>query len=318
MNTFNLITVLNYIKENKITDLINNLQIPSELMGNMELLELITSSSSNNKTVLELTELGHFILKMSADYKNNQNYSNEPTIERKQILDKLNNHDQLLDMVLDDLHKIKRSLGALSLDMIKDKGSMTQNQQLDIDSIYSEKNLGSKSLSKTFPDMNNENVSDNDSTKEEWDDTDWIDSLTIIRQNLDQQTIETQNKIFRKLHDNKKNLLDKMTEKNYIEAIMEAYLLLDLIFSLILSFKADFKLNTQKKLIEKYFLIDDFPLKIKLDFLHFIEQAFLDIQKPIAEQEIKLGEKVTSMVIAQVLLTFDAIIAIMKNVISSN
>ena len=143
----NLISLLECIQNNNLTQIRDLLSKQQGILENLETLGVLSVTSSDNPLKISLTPLGESILSSN------------------QILSILKLHDTVLHSITSDLQRIKTSLSAISLDVIRNQtiepnSSVINNSLLkkDTESFSDSKEVSKERLEPSITPSNDEQV----------------------------------------------------------------------------------------------------------------------------------------------------------------
>ena len=261
----NLISLLEYIQNHNLTQIQEFLSKHKGILENLETLGVLTVTSSDNPLKISLTPLGESILSSN------------------QILSILKLHDTVLHSITSDLQRIKTSLSAISLDVIRNQtiepnSSVINNSLLkkDTESFSDSKEVSKERLEPSITTSNVEQVKS---------------YILELKQTLPENEINHHRYNLNTINKNYKKIIQLMQQKEFHEFGLESYLLMDAMFIFILNLfdtKNPSVLNLP--LEKKYRVLKNFPLQIELELVQFLDQFFTDNQSN-TEDALKIGEK---------------------------
>lgn len=287
LSDVNLISFLDFVKNNNLNEISGITSIYPQILSILTFLDVVTILGSDIEKKVSLTPLGESIL------------------DNFQLKNSLNNQDNVLHTISSDIQRIKSSLSAISLDIIRSQGtaqSLNSGSDLLLQPDNNIKDIpqragGSKIVPKS---LSNQSIEDFKTFVQEKIGTSGPEFVNTFQKNL-QQIKNNFSKVNTLLH-----------TKNYNEFGFESFILLDSILIFVLKF---FEQHNPAVLTlsleEKSKILKDLPLKIDTQLLQFLDKINKDIQTN-ASDKLKVGEKTATKMFALIHTLYESFITIFQ------
>lgn len=287
LSDVNLISFLRFVKNSNHDEISSITAKYPELTTILSFLDVITILSSDNKIDFSLTPLGKSIL------------------ENFEIMNSLENQDKVLRTISSDIQRIKSSLSAISLDIIRSQGpgqsiSSSSDFLLQHDNDLKDipkRSSGSKVVPQTITGQN-------------------IEELKIYVEdkitNLSLESLNTLKKNLQRIKNNFSKVNSLLHDKKYEEFGLESFILVDGILIFLLKFfDQQDPAVLSKSLEEKSNILKDLPLELDTQLMQFLDRINNDIQTN-ASDKLNIGEKTASKMFASIHSIYESFITIFK------
>ena len=269
LTELDLISFLNLVTKQDYDKIATIQTSHPQILTILEALGVITvkgSDDSKDKFTILLTNLGQSIT-TNIELKNS-----------------ISQQGSVLQTIASDIQRIKSSLSAISLDVIRSQGLMQ------------DESYGSNHLLEKNTDLREVPTARQEGSKlpNEATGTDLEGLKNYIREtkeNLPRETIQAHQRNLKRIKDNYKKISSIMQNKAYEEFGIEAFLLVDALFLFILSFFDQKNQAIMSYTLEKkYTLLKEFPILVDPELVQFLDRFYNDIQNNNPEP-LKIGEK---------------------------
>ena len=275
LDNLNLIDLLYIIRQNKLSELRSLWDQNSDIFKTLETLKVITIISSDSNLKIELTPIGSSI------------QSND------EIVQSMKTQEVKLNTIQLDLQRIKSSLSAISLDVLRSKGIVEENPYPYDFLIPKDQGLNSVSEKKKLVSNPDEPVSLTAVTNFE----EFKSYVQEKRENLKPSDLQVQKRALKRIKNTYSKIFEYLQFENYQEFGMESFILLDSIFIFLLQFFDQRDPNILTLPLEKkYILVKNLPIKIDQDLILFLDRFNSDILNK-TEEPLKIGEKTANKLV---------------------
>lgn len=275
LTKINLVSLLELIKSEKFDELKQFSDDNPYVLQTLELLDVIVIISSDDVVKVSLTSLGSSIL-LHYDLQNS-----------------LKQQDSKLTTISTDLQRIKSSLSAISLDVIR-SGGLAQENPYDSDFLLkkNEPFQGRKS-SRGSKEANGQTSKISSSATLE----DFKEYIDEEYQNMPPEEVQRLQKILNRIKKSYTKVMNHFQESEYQDFGLESFILVDSIFIFLLQFleqKDPEILN--KSLEQKYKLLSALPFPVDSDLIQFLDKVNTDILTN-APDPLTIGEKTAKRIL---------------------